>query len=680
MTKTILVLAANPKDTPQLRLDEEAREIRRGLERAQKRDEYVLEHETAVRPSDVRRALLDCRPSIVHFCGHGTGLEGIAFEDEAGNAIPASSQALAGLFKLFADTVDCVVLNACYTESQAEAIAEHVPYVVGMKRAISDVVAIEFAVAFYDAIGAGETIEFAYRLACNAITWSGMPEHLAPVLKSPKPGQWPREGSIATPQADGATPQGLDKSEAGATGISLSLIRIFLAAPDDVQPERQAVFNAVRSLNDELAAGLGFELKVVTSEMSRTDSSGAPYYQIPDHDIFVGILWTRFGAETTGAGSGTEREFSCPLENRAEASRVLLYFCNRPIPFPTSEEDLRELERVRQFRDTCVSEVAHTVYGNSPAFERSLRRHLVRFLLERSRTYELTPEPAWMQLRPSALERVFMESHWIGYTPTEFDPDIGLYPDESSIEADLRTLASGPFRGVITFGSYNTGAKIPEIARRVGLRGVIMGVYDPRSLEELQLAIAASDFVDGYCVGHMGLHEGRYNQADLLGAIRQVRAGTEKPVSTTESLDSLLSHEQLVDSVDWLFPDVHHYWHEGSTPELAFAELSEILETLESRANRGRRDKTVVLKMISYPSAGAPGLTPENQAGFFSRVWSRLRNAVNNRAQVYLSFFAAFDNSWKIPERRWGAGELSTGLYDITRAPKPAVKEFGRYQ
>lgn len=116
--------------------------------------------------------------------GMGQGEEGIAFEDDNGDVQLVSTDALAGFFALFADKVKCVVLNACYSEVQATAIAEHIPYVIGMKKAIGDTAAIEFAVAFYDALGAGETIEFAFTLACNAVQWAGIPEHLTPILKS----------------------------------------------------------------------------------------------------------------------------------------------------------------------------------------------------------------------------------------------------------------------------------------------------------------------------------------------------------------------------------------------------------------------------------------------------------------------------------------------------------------
>ncbi|MHC5718728.1 MAG: CHAT domain-containing protein, partial [Nostoc sp.] len=181
--QTILILTANPKGTSQLRLDQEVRDIAEGLERAKKRDQFVLKSKLAVRPRDIQRAMLDINPSIVHFSGHGTGDEGLVFEDEIGLAKLVDGEALAGLFALFAEQIECVVLNGCYSEVQADAIAQYVNYVIGMKKAIGDKAAIEFAVGFYDALGSGKPVEFAYRFGCAAIRLAGIPEQLTPTLK-----------------------------------------------------------------------------------------------------------------------------------------------------------------------------------------------------------------------------------------------------------------------------------------------------------------------------------------------------------------------------------------------------------------------------------------------------------------------------------------------------------------
>ena len=176
------MLAANPNNTSRLRLDEEAREIDEGLRQAKHRDSFNLIQKWATRPRDIYRALLEATPQIVHFSGHGAGEEGLIFEDDIGQPTWVTGEALAQLFQLFADQVECVVLNGCYSQVQAQEIAKHIPYVIGMQQAIGDKAAITFAVGFYDALGAGRSFEFAYKLGCSAIHMAGISEYLTPTL------------------------------------------------------------------------------------------------------------------------------------------------------------------------------------------------------------------------------------------------------------------------------------------------------------------------------------------------------------------------------------------------------------------------------------------------------------------------------------------------------------------
>ncbi len=136
----------------------------------------------SVRPADISQALLDVRPTIVHFAGHGTATGGLCFENEVGKSHLIKPEAIAALFEQFADQVRCVLLNACYSEIQARAIARHVGYVIGMSEGVGDKAAISFAVGFYQALGGGRTIEDAYNLGCVQIRLAGIPEHLTPIL------------------------------------------------------------------------------------------------------------------------------------------------------------------------------------------------------------------------------------------------------------------------------------------------------------------------------------------------------------------------------------------------------------------------------------------------------------------------------------------------------------------
>lgn len=179
--KTILILAANPSDTVRLRLPQEVREIEAGLNLSTGRDRFSLISQGAVRPEDLRRALLKHKPQIVHFSGHGAGEQGLIFEDDFGKAKPISTDALARLFGL-CPSVDCVLLNACYSQVQAEAIGQHIDYVVGMNDMIGDRAAIKFAVGFYDALGYDRSVPEAYEFGLAAIDLDGIDETATPVL------------------------------------------------------------------------------------------------------------------------------------------------------------------------------------------------------------------------------------------------------------------------------------------------------------------------------------------------------------------------------------------------------------------------------------------------------------------------------------------------------------------
>lgn len=179
---TILFLAADPTDQARLRLGEEMREIQEKLQLAKLRDRFELQQRTSVRPVDISQALLDVQPNLVHFSGHGTATGSLCFENQVGETHPIQPDALAALFEQFKRQVGCVVLNACYSESQAMAIGESIDYVIGMNQAIGDKAAIAFAIGFYQALGAGRTIEEAYSLGCVQIRLQNIPEHLTPVL------------------------------------------------------------------------------------------------------------------------------------------------------------------------------------------------------------------------------------------------------------------------------------------------------------------------------------------------------------------------------------------------------------------------------------------------------------------------------------------------------------------
>jgi hypothetical protein len=177
----ILAVFANPRGSDTLRLGAEDRVIRECLRLSKYRDRVSLDVLHAATIHDVRRAMLEKEYRIVQFSGHGTGY-GLAFEDEQGKMRLVPQKALAEFLSAYSPPIECVILNACYSNLQGQLIAAEVPYVIGMGGAISDEGATEFTRGFYDALGAGKGIEFAYAEGCRTIKLMGLPDGYIPVI------------------------------------------------------------------------------------------------------------------------------------------------------------------------------------------------------------------------------------------------------------------------------------------------------------------------------------------------------------------------------------------------------------------------------------------------------------------------------------------------------------------
>lgn len=183
MAKTkVLLVSANPDSTGRLALDSEVREIDQKIQSSNDRDSLELITKWATRPRDLLEHLNRHRPHIVHFSGHGSPYEEIILVNESGAAQPVSRDALVGLFKTLKDNIKIVVLNACYSAVQAEAITRQIDCSIGMSKAIGDRAAIVFASTFYSALGFGRSVQEAFDQGRVALMLENIPEENTPVL------------------------------------------------------------------------------------------------------------------------------------------------------------------------------------------------------------------------------------------------------------------------------------------------------------------------------------------------------------------------------------------------------------------------------------------------------------------------------------------------------------------
>jgi hypothetical protein len=165
-----------------------------------------------------------------------------------------------------------------------------------------------------------------------------------------------------------------------------TVLSVFVASPGDVVDARKCLERVVDELNFSWSREMGLRLELLKWETHAfsdkgDDAQDVVNRQIPRYDIFLGIMWKRFGTPTGRAESGTEEEFNdalCRHERDASNVRIMFYFKDTP-PGRLSEVDGKEIEKVKQFRDRVAeSGVLYWSYKSLSEFENLTRQHLSR--------------------------------------------------------------------------------------------------------------------------------------------------------------------------------------------------------------------------------------------------------------------------------------------------------------
>lgn len=184
------------------------------------------------------------------------------------------------------------------------------------------------------------------------------------------------------------------------------VVSIFLASPGDVHEERTRLAETIGKWNRAWSRDLGLRLELLRWEDDAypdigEDGQDVINRQIPDDwDIFIGIMWARFGTPTGRAQSGTEEEFNRALLRRKEAPesvRLMFYFKNAQLS--PNDIDPDQLGRVQRFRSEVQSEgLLHWTFSDTDEFEELVNLHISKHV------------QAWRSSRKSEIEAVTQPS------------------------------------------------------------------------------------------------------------------------------------------------------------------------------------------------------------------------------------------------------------------------------
>ena len=269
----------------------------------------------------------------------------------------------------------------------------------------------------------------------------------------------------------------------------------------------------------------------------------------------------------------------------------------------------------------------------------------------------------------------------IAFSPTNGDPRPGKdhrVPSRQSLADDLQALRPG-FDGLILYGYNNEDTPvILEEAKRLGYRAVLLGIWDPKSSDEIN---GTAQLVRQYhphlalavCVGNEGIAFNRYTLADVQEGINSLRAllpGTWVPLCTSEPIAQYVD-ANLRDAGDFLCPNIHFIFeHREKSPADGAHWVRGLAMSLAGSAH-----KAVLVKETGMPHGGDDQFSPAAQRAFWASYVSAGRLArTQDSYRVWISYaaaFEAFDLHWKAEQSKM-AIEERWGLLTADRKPFPA--------
>jgi hypothetical protein len=173
---------------------------------------------------------------------------------------------------------------------------------------------------------------------------------------------------------------------------SITKYKIFLASPSDLEDDRASIDEVINELN--LTFGKQNEIVL---ELIKWETHSAPAISMShpqkiissdlgnDYDLFIGLIWTKFGTPTDENESGTEEEFLNAYEKFKKnplSIQILFYFNNSAIS-PTNLNP-EQLTKIQNFKSDIGKnkKVLYWEYQDTQQLNKFLRIHIPQRILE----------------------------------------------------------------------------------------------------------------------------------------------------------------------------------------------------------------------------------------------------------------------------------------------------------
>lgn len=217
------------------------------------------------------------------------------------------------------------------------------------------------------------------------------------------------------------------------------IITIFVSSPGDVDEDRKLVLDEIQSWNQRNAKSRGCFLTALTWEdlvspdiaQSSQDVINAEVGD--DYDVFLGLMWGRFGTPTANANSGTEEEFERALNRKIAGDALRISFLFRKADLPIDQIDPEQIAKVRKFQKSLQEKGAfYRQYSDDRELVSTLTTLFDRIASEKERYAQLQAKTG-SDVEQSEIGTPPADSGSSVLAEPEIDQDAGLFDLEDDL-------------------------------------------------------------------------------------------------------------------------------------------------------------------------------------------------------------------------------------------------------
>lgn len=157
--------------------------------------------------------------------------------------------------------------------------------------------------------------------------------------------------------------------------------KCLLMSPSDVSDERDSLTSLVTSWNAQVGRGLNARVDLVRWESHAVPDMSMPAQEainsqlLKECDFGIAMFWSKLGTATANHPSGSVEEI---FELIQKGARVLVYFCNRPIPQAALRDD--QFTRLQELKKTFRDQGLYAEYSDAANLREQVQLHMTNIV------------------------------------------------------------------------------------------------------------------------------------------------------------------------------------------------------------------------------------------------------------------------------------------------------------